>query len=143
MLNIIYGHDQSIRPGINVAVTNPVTAINEGAILTLNSAGALVKTGVAANIPVPVFFAFEGANVPGKLNTGHETTGKISVIKGTFIAETDQYVTTATYAAMTALTYASGLLAPATVDVNGLPTQFVVGWALSAPVGGKLKFVTN
>lgn len=135
MLNVQYGHDQMLRVDKEVLVTIPETVIPEGAAVKLDAAGKIVLSGANAAVEDFVWFAFNSANVPDDINSAQKATGNITLIKGTFVAETDQFVTGDVYAVGDDLIAENGLLSSAKALGD-----WVIGKVIAPPAGGILLF---
>lgn len=137
MLDVKQGFDSLVKIDRKLKVSNPVTVVKMGASCKLDSNGEIVLTGADASLEDFVFFAFSTANIPDELNSAFKSTGKVTVLAPTvFEGETDQYLTSGTYAFNTALASENGLLIPAASGDR------VIGRSLGAPTNGVLRFIT-
>lgn len=136
MLNIIHGHDQIIRLDRKVKVTDPVTVIQEGMAVKLDGNEEVVLSGADASVEDFIWWAFNSANVADEINSAFKLIGNITLVNGIFIAETDQFLETGSYAYGTKLATENGLL------FDGALGDFCIARALGAPVNGFLKFIT-
>lgn len=110
MLDILYGHEQFIRVDKKVKVTDPVTVIKEGMVVKLDSNDEIVLTSPVAGREDFVWWAFTSANDSNDDRSDFSALSQITMIRGIFIAETDQYLGAGTYAMGTRLASENGLL---------------------------------
>lgn len=120
----------------SVKVTNPVTIIKLGACVTLDANGEVVLTDANASQSKLVYWAVTSANDPDNFRSDFYVTGKVTLIQGIFLAETDMYDTNASYGIGTRLTTKNGIWVPAVAN------EFVYGRTLKPPVGGRIQVLT-
>lgn len=134
MLNILqdtkyYNLLFSDRP---VKITNPVTIIKSGACVMLDANGEVVLTDANASQDKLVYWTITSANDPDKFRSDFYVTGKVTLIQGVFLAETDMYDVNASYGIGMPLTTKNGIWVPAVAG------EFVYGRAMRPPIGGKI-----
>lgn len=125
-----------IREDFIVKLTEPVTVIKEGMAVKLDLNREVVLTGSDASLEDFTWWAFTSANDANDHRSDFELISKVTLVKGPFIADTDQYDANGTYNVGTKLASENGILVDASTG------DHVIGRALGMPSSGKLKFIT-
>ena len=127
----------SVTTDNKVKITSSTARGSIELVTIANNAYAVLGFTVGkSNDYVNVYWAFTSANDADEDRGDFRMTGKITLLKGVFLGETDQYDANESYTVTGKLTSENGLLIPAGIN------DYVCARVTKPPVGGKLQILT-